>query len=198
MVVVVQEMAPRPAADLVPLIKEELVAGSAHEGKASEHYRKAGELLLEAKAGLKHGEFKPWIRKNFRLSYQSATDYMRLARNEPKVERAPFLDRNEPEGDRAPSLREAKADSATRRNARRETPEPDPQHEPPRVSFQSDPKTVRRKALAVEMLQTGFKKLAFERHPGRGGSHERMAELADARDWAVEFIEHPPLINLDY
>jgi hypothetical protein len=36
-----------------------------------------------------------------------------------------------------------------------------------------------------------------ERHPDRGGSAEAMSDLSAARDWGIDFIEHPPLINLN-
>ena len=40
---------------LVPLIKDELEAGHA---AGMEHYRRAGDMLLEAKAQMTHGEWK--------------------------------------------------------------------------------------------------------------------------------------------
>src|SRR5262249_14199833 len=45
----------------------------------------AGRLMLEAKdsPAMKHGEFKPWLAKNFTtISYRTATNYMRLAETE--------------------------------------------------------------------------------------------------------------------
>jgi hypothetical protein len=62
----------RAPAELVPLIRYELIEGA-------EHYATAGKLLLEAKAGLKHGEWLPWLKTNFKLSQQTASVYMRLA-----------------------------------------------------------------------------------------------------------------------
>ena len=59
---------------LVPLIQSELQAGA-------EHYRDAGLLLIEAKAGLKHGEWLPWLKKNFALSAREGQRYIALASN---------------------------------------------------------------------------------------------------------------------
>jgi hypothetical protein len=101
----------RRPAELVPLIQEKLLAG----GTA---YREAGELLLEAKEGLKHGEFKPWIKEHFKnaqgepLSYAQAAAYMRVAKSV---------------GDQTfRTLEEARTDPSTRRNAPRMTYTPSP------------------------------------------------------------------------
>jgi len=48
----------------------------------------AGQALLEAKGRCAHGEWLPWLEKNFTGSKDSANDYMRLA----KKEHAPFLE----------------------------------------------------------------------------------------------------------
>lgn len=62
----------RTAADLVPLIKDALA--NIDTGK-----RAAGVLLLEARLVVGHGNFKLWIKSNFKLSYSSAKAYMRKA-----------------------------------------------------------------------------------------------------------------------
>jgi hypothetical protein len=46
-----------------------------------EHAIRAGELLIEAKAALRHGEWLPWLSSNFRGSPRSAQTHMRLARH---------------------------------------------------------------------------------------------------------------------
>lgn len=58
---------------LVPLIKAELAKGA-------EHYQRAGEYLRQAKAGLHHGEWLPWLERNFELSADTAQNYMALAK----------------------------------------------------------------------------------------------------------------------
>jgi hypothetical protein len=47
-----------------------------------EYYRQAGEMLLEAKEQVEHGELTNWISDNFRLSHPTATIYMNLARED--------------------------------------------------------------------------------------------------------------------
>ena len=55
--------------------------------KGLEHALKAGTLLLEAKVGLPHGEWLPWLGQNCPdISERTAQNYMRLARQLPKLE----------------------------------------------------------------------------------------------------------------
>ena len=56
--------------------------------------KQAGDHLLAAKKKLKHGKWKPWIKKHFHASYETAVIYMRLAKdcNWERIERE--LDRN--------------------------------------------------------------------------------------------------------
>jgi hypothetical protein len=42
--------------------------------------KEAGDNLLAAKEKLKHGEWKPWLKKHFEASYETAVLYMRLAK----------------------------------------------------------------------------------------------------------------------
>ena len=62
----------------MPLIKEEL---EATEQAGVAHYRKAGEMLIEAKEQLEHGERLGWLEKNFHLSQPTANVYMKLAKH---------------------------------------------------------------------------------------------------------------------
>lgn len=57
--------------------EHQLAYGKARE--ALEHARRAGELLIQAKAGLPHGSFGPWLALNFNFSDRTARGYMRLA-----------------------------------------------------------------------------------------------------------------------
>jgi hypothetical protein len=53
-------------------------------GKAKDalsHARAAGELLIEAKSLLKHGEWGNWLTENVAFTDRTAQSYMRLARN---------------------------------------------------------------------------------------------------------------------
>src|SRR5262245_15217120 len=71
-----QSQIARPLKVLVPLIKEELEAG---DEAGIEHYRHAGEMLLEAREQVSRGSWGPWLGKNFELSKSTAFKYMRLA-----------------------------------------------------------------------------------------------------------------------
>jgi hypothetical protein len=43
-------------------------------------YRAAGEKMIEAKAQLTHGQFGPWLKRNFKIGGYQAQLYMRAAR----------------------------------------------------------------------------------------------------------------------
>jgi hypothetical protein len=45
------------------------------------HAIRAGELLIEAKGALGHGEWLPWLEANFAMGEHTARNYMRLARH---------------------------------------------------------------------------------------------------------------------
>lgn len=49
--------------------------------------RKLGELLLQAKEQLPHGDFLPWVSKKTKLSYTWAATYMAIAKGWDKVEK---------------------------------------------------------------------------------------------------------------
>ena len=67
----------RPLKILIPLIKDEIVAGDA---AGLEHYRAAGELLLEAKSQQAAGKFVKWFEEqNFGWGIRQAQRYMALA-----------------------------------------------------------------------------------------------------------------------
>lgn len=152
----------RPPELLVPLIQRELAAGA-------DHYRAAGTLMLEAREGVKHGQFKRWIESNFRsISYRTAAGYMRVAGL--KVQRV------------AP-LREAVRDPATRRQHQR--------HQPRKQTVrEADPEESRQvRDMALRVIQAGFKAVAPLCHPDRaGGSVEEMALLNHVRTWLLDVV----------
>jgi hypothetical protein len=53
-----------------------------------EHALKAGQLLLEAKATVGHGEWLSWLEKNCHVPERLAQKYMRVARELPKLDAA--------------------------------------------------------------------------------------------------------------
>jgi hypothetical protein len=66
-------------ADLVSQIKEHIAQG---ERAGIAHFRAAGEKLLEVKKLLSHGGFKPWVERNFEVSYRQCARYMNLVKAE--------------------------------------------------------------------------------------------------------------------
>lgn len=60
-------------------IRAEHEAAQASAREAVAHAIRAGELLIEAKAALQHGQFGPWLAANVAFSERTARGYMRLA-----------------------------------------------------------------------------------------------------------------------
>lgn len=60
-------------------IRVEHQAAQAAAGEAVRHAIRAGELLLQARAALPHGEFGAWLEASVEFSARTAQGYMRLA-----------------------------------------------------------------------------------------------------------------------
>ncbi|MTK63863.1 MAG: DUF3102 domain-containing protein [Methanobacterium sp.] len=56
------------------------IGGGVHDDPLLLSAKAAGEALIEAKKQLAHGQFKPWVEANTRVSYAQASKYMRVAR----------------------------------------------------------------------------------------------------------------------
>jgi Protein of unknown function (DUF3102) len=67
--------------DLAARINAEHEATAIALTRGFEHAVVAGELLIEAKSQLRHGQWLPWLEANCRVSSRSARLYMQLARN---------------------------------------------------------------------------------------------------------------------
>jgi Protein of unknown function (DUF3102) len=72
-------------ADLAARIRAEHEAVAAFMKKGLERAICAGELLLEAKAQLNHGEWLPWLAEHCQIPERTATHYMRLARHADEI-----------------------------------------------------------------------------------------------------------------
>lgn len=66
-------------------INAEHLAATGKAREAIEHARRAGEMLLDVKAGLGHGAFLPWLAANITFSDRTAQRYMVLAENWPAI-----------------------------------------------------------------------------------------------------------------
>ena len=72
--------------DLATAINTQHQAVETSLRSAVEHATKAGDLLLQAKASVKHGEWLPWLSANCSMSERTARNYMRLAKELPKLD----------------------------------------------------------------------------------------------------------------
>ena len=71
---------------LAQRINDEHEKANAAFEKGLGHALTAGQLLLEAKSKVKHGEWLDWLRDNCTVSERSAQLYMRTARQRPALE----------------------------------------------------------------------------------------------------------------
>lgn len=60
--------------------------GQATALAAMEHFRRAGQLLLEVKERVGHGKFKAWVEANCKFRYRSAANYIEVHRRWDEVE----------------------------------------------------------------------------------------------------------------
>jgi len=164
----------RPLPVLVPLIQEEITAGNR---AGLEHYRRAGELLLEAREQVAPFKWGKWLSKNFTLSRTTAYLYMKAAergREEPDV-----VQRVE-----QPSLRSFTGQKPTNVHWRpviAATKQLDIDDFADARQARADEVQLHRN-LALELIDIGFKALATRLHPDRGGSKEAMRRLNRVRD----------------
>jgi len=165
----------RPLKVLIPAIKDEIAQGDA---AGVEFYRRAGEMLLEAKEQLTHGEWTPWLKRNFTLCPRTARDYMALAARliGENGSALPFSTLSEfTQPDRAthhrPVWQEPVREITSRVNM-----EAIVAHERSRVQEQR-----LQQALGRQLIDIGYKVLCTKLHPDKGGSTEAMARLNRVR-----------------
>jgi hypothetical protein len=157
----------------VPLIQEQLQEGN---DAGLEHYRQAGELLIEVRDSAQVPEFKwgKWLKANCALSRSTAYDYMLLAERmaDPSFVRAP--------GQTLWSVTRAKEQK--RRKARREAFKLHKSVDlfDVRKQDRAEELTLLRK-LAIELIDVGFKALATRLHPDHGGTENAMRRLNRVR-----------------
>jgi hypothetical protein len=157
----------RPLRVLEPLIRKDLEA--AHKAGLP-HFRAAGEKMIEAQvsARMKHAEFSSWLKRHFDLSYSHASKYMQLARTDPE-----FIARN-----KWTSLSDFIRGTSSQGNGKaRASAHSAPAQEPERARDRAA-----QASLAEKIISTGYRKLAEELHPDKGGSKEDMQRLNGARE----------------
>ena len=72
--------------DLAARIRAEHEATADALKSSVEHAMAAGDLLIEAKAQVKHGQWLPWLTEHCAMSDRTARLYMQLARHRPEIE----------------------------------------------------------------------------------------------------------------
>jgi Protein of unknown function (DUF3102) len=78
---------PKPHEAVASLAEIAAQVNAAHEGVEAAsraavcHARRAGDLLLKAKARVQHGYWRTWLQTHFKGSHQKAERYMRIARH---------------------------------------------------------------------------------------------------------------------
>ena len=170
----------RPLKVLIPLIQSELQQGNE---AARDHYRIAGEMLIEAKDQVGLGGWGRWLTKNFDLSSSTASIYMRLARHYREAGRGspdlPYRSLNEMRGgtERAREDRQSKQQQDFRRVLRDIARDDFVQERQSR-----DDEVRLHRELAEELVDAGYRALATKLHPDRGGSKDAMARLNRVRD----------------
>jgi hypothetical protein len=166
----------RPLSVLVPLIQQEAAAGNR---AGLEHYRRCGELLLEARDQVAPFKWGKWLMKNFELGRHTAYHYMKLAermREEPAI-----VDRGQQQSLRSILRPDARPANVHWRPVIDATKNIDV--DPFREARQARADEVQlHRDLALELIDIGFKALATRLHPDRGGSKDAMRRLNRVRD----------------
>lgn len=168
------ERVARPLRVLVPLIKSEIERGDA---AGIEHYRRAGEMLIEAKEQVDRGDWGSWLERNFNRGERTAQYYMKLAASAKTKPVAvstlseftqPNRGTHQPPW-HAPVQKVIDRVDTETLNLRREEMK------------RADERDAQR-ALALQLIDIGYKVLARKLHPDRGGSRDAMQRLNAVRD----------------
>jgi hypothetical protein len=170
----------RPLKVLIPMIQSELQQG---DSAGRDHYRRAGDMLIEAKDQVAYGGWGRWLSKNFDLSDKTARTYMQWARIHDDFgggdAKAPYKSIREMTGhnERARDRYQSPQQQQFRRVLRDVAREDFVQERQDR----NDELDLHRD-LAIELIEIGYRALATRLHPDRGGTKDAMARLNRVRD----------------
>lgn len=168
----------RPLKVLIPMIQSELQQGN---DAGQEHYRRAGQMLIEAKDQIAHGGWGKWLSKNFDLSSTTATTYMRWARHADQIGSGgpdlPYRSLSEMRG-KTDRVREDRKQQKEFRRVLRDVARDDFIQE----RQARDAEIQVHRELAAELIDLGYRALATKLHPDRGGTKDAMARLNRVRD----------------
>lgn len=169
----------RPLPVLVPLIQGELAAGNR---AGLEHYRRAGELLIEAREQVAPFKWGKWLAKNFNIPRSTAYGHMQLAQ---RFREDPDLGAGGARSLNSVARPNKQQNEQRARTAWREVREV---ASAVAVDEYAEAKQARsqeiqlHRDLALELIDIGFKALATRLHPDRGGSRDAMRRLNRVRD----------------
>ena len=170
----------RPLKVLVPLIKQDLADGAEAAKAAGMHYYiAAGRKLAEAKAQLHGMSWGDWLTKNFHLTQSTARDYMKAAAKADGGEH--FSTMNQVRGDRR---RFGHAPDWT--HDVKETLRGFDTEEFTRHTAGLDKEQKLEEELGLKLIDIGYKVLAVQMHPDKGGTDEGMQRLNKVRDHLKE------------
>lgn len=173
----------RPLNVLIPLIKEDLKYA---EEAGLPYKQAAGAKLREAKNQLSYGEWGSWLKRHFTLSQETARQYMNFAKAT--------------EGEDSRNLGFSSMNDFHRQTgspAYRSVTSKQDWHEPVRANIDRARREAERireenltrqqerdaeRQLALRLIDIGYKILAKELHPDKGGSRDAMQRLSRVRD----------------
>jgi hypothetical protein len=178
----------RPLSVLVPLIQKDLEqAGEAAQRASMPYYKSAGDKMLEAKGQLSRGEFIPWLNRNFSISEQTARRYMSFAvatrdiQNEGSPSFSSLNDFHKQTGSSA--YREVTSKKGWHEGVKSNIERA--RAEAQRIKNENLSRQQERdeeRKLALKLIDIGFKVLAKELHPDKGGTRDAMSRLGRVRD----------------
>jgi hypothetical protein len=166
----------RPLKTLATMIRGFLDAGDRATRDSLESYRKAGEVLIEAKSRLERGEWRDWLRDNFNRSHSQANRYMKLAEEMAKgksfrnIEDFRHSTTRHKKGGIPAAIRRIMAgiDVDVEGLSSKEIPDTEEQG--------------LMRSLMKQIIDSGYRVLALKLHPDKGGSDEAMRRLNNVRD----------------
>lgn len=195
----------RPLKVLVPLIKDELQNAYA---AGIDHYRKVGEMLHEARSHVKRDNKESWgnwLAVNFRLSETTARGYMGLATELQFRDAEEEIQQNQHDGDTRRAVGMQRPEIRTLSDythPNREKGHGPAWHEPVKqITNALDVGRIKReyedrmkekkviRALALQLIDIGYKVLATKLHPDKGGSDEAMRRLNEIKTSLKKFTE---------
>jgi hypothetical protein len=175
----IAQQVPRPLDDLAGLIREQLrLSQEAAERAAAPHWFEVGKLLHEAKAQLDHGEFGDWCKRHFKIGPTQRARYMKAAESAVQNFRAGKYE--------AASL-EDHLQGTSYQTGGKTGAAPHPAYAAHSAALDHDQlkraeeHDLRRK-LVLKLIDRGYKSLASELHPDKGGSTDAMTRLNEVRN----------------